>query len=119
MKFNIGIKIDFEILIKSRLLIQANSGDLAIQVEETDSEYTKKIKLFMAIYGIVAIYMRMLRIRELKKITGFPDDYILEGTQADQKKYIGNAVPPKVVKAMFEALYVANKTDDSALRAAV
>ena len=46
----------------------------------------------MSLYGIVDIKMRMLRIPELKRIMGFPEDYVLVGTQADQKKFIGNAV---------------------------
>lgn len=94
-------------------LIQLESGELAIKVEPSDSEYMRKIKLFMAEFGIVAIYMRMLRIPELKKITGFAEDYILEGTQADQKKFIGNAVPPVLPKAIFEALYNANKHQET------
>jgi DNA (cytosine-5)-methyltransferase 1 len=63
-----------------------------------------KIKEFMALYGIVDILMRMLRIPELKKIMGFPEDYVLVGTQADQKKFIGNAVEVTVSKALCEAL---------------
>lgn len=39
----------------------------------------------MALYGIVDIKMRMLRIPELKRIMGFPENYVLIGTQADQK----------------------------------
>jgi len=91
-------------------LIQVETGELAIKVEEADTEDMKKIKMFMAAYGIIAIYMRMLRIPELKRITGFDEDYILEGTQADQKKYIGNAVPSVLPKSIFEALYRANTT---------
>ena len=34
---------------------------------------------------------------------GFPEDYVLIGTQAEQKKYIGNAVEVNVAKAMCEA----------------
>ena len=49
---------------------------------------TVKIKEFMALYGIVDIKMRMLNIHELKRIMGFPDNYVLVGTQADQKKFI-------------------------------
>lgn len=89
-------------------LIQVETGELAIKVEESDTEYMRKIKMFMAAYGIIAIYMRMLRIPELKKITGLPYNYILLGTQADQKKFIGNAVPPVLPKNIFQSLYIAN-----------
>ena len=114
---NIGTSIEgpAPTLLSSRrypYLIQTESGHYAVKVEESDTEYMQKIKLFMAVYGIIAIYMRMLRIPELKRITGFSENYILEGTQADQKKFIGNAVPPAVIKAMFEALSTVGVTDN-------
>ena len=58
----------------------------------------------MAAYGIVDIYMRMLNIGELKRIMGFPTDYVLIGTQAEQKKYIGNAVEVNMSRVLCEAL---------------
>ena len=57
-------------------------------------------------YGIIDIKMRMLKIIELKKIMGFPEDYVLVGTQAEQKKYIGNAVEVNVARAWCESLFV-------------
>ena len=65
---------------------------------------TIKIKEFMAMYGIVDICMRMLKVDELKRIMGFPSDYILIGTQSEQKKYIGNAVEVNMSTALCEAL---------------
>ena len=58
----------------------------------------------MAEYGIIDIKMRMLKIGELKRIMGFPDTYILIGTQAEQKKYIGNAVEVNMSRVLCEAL---------------
>ena len=58
----------------------------------------------MALYGISDIRMRMLRITELKRIMGFPADYVLVGTQADQKKFIGNAVEVNMARVLCEAL---------------
>lgn len=55
-------------------------------------------------YGIVDIKMRMLRIPELKRIMGFPENYVLVGTQADQKKFIGNAVEVNMARVLCEAL---------------
>ena len=46
----------------------------------------------------------MLKIIELLLIMGFPEDYILEGSQADQKKFIGNAVECHQATANTEAL---------------
>ena len=64
----------------------------------------KKIKWFMLAYGIVDISMRMLRISELKQIQGFPKDYILVGTQEEQKKYLGNAVVTVMSKVWCETM---------------
>lgn len=79
-------------------------GSFSIPIYDTDSEVMIRIKQFMAAYGIVDIKMRMLRVPELLAIQGFPDGYKLEGTQADQKKFIGNSVVPLVVKRWTEAL---------------
>lgn len=84
-------------------LVSTKEG-LAIEVYETDSPATIKIKEFMALYGIADIRMRMLRIPELKRIMGFPEDYTLVGTQAEQKKFIGNAVEVNMARVLCEAL---------------
>lgn len=85
-------------------LIATETGDIAIKIEETDSPAMVKIKEFMALYGIIDIKMRMLRIPELKQIMGFPKEYVLIGSQADQKKFIGNAVEVGIARKMCEAL---------------
>jgi DNA (cytosine-5)-methyltransferase 1 len=58
----------------------------------------------MALYGIADIRMRMLKVQELLKIQGFPENYRMVGNQSDHKKFIGNSVEPNVVKAWVEAL---------------
>lgn len=63
-----------------------------------------KIINFMVLYQIVDIKMRMLKIPELKRIMGFPEDYVLIGTQADQKKFIGNAVEVNMARVLCEAV---------------
>lgn len=85
-------------------LICSETGEVAIVIEPSDSPAMVKIKEFMALYGIVDIKMRMLRIPELKQIMGFPKDYKLIGSQADQKKFIGNAVEVNMAKVLCEAL---------------
>lgn len=85
-------------------LIQTEQGEMAIVIEPDDSPAMVKIKQFMALYGIIDIKMRMLRIPELKRIMGFPSDYVLVGTQADQKKFIGNAVEVYMARVLCEAL---------------
>lgn len=84
-------------------LVQVDGGRIAIEVYSTDTEIMRRIKMFMAMYGIADIKMRMLKVIELKRIQGFPEDYILLGTQADQKKFIGNSVHPQVIVAWMVA----------------
>jgi len=85
-------------------LVVTETGQAAIEVYESDTEMERKIKEFMALYGIADIKMRMLRIPELKRIMGFSAKYKLIGTQAEQKKYIGNAVEVNTAKAICSAL---------------
>ncbi len=85
-------------------MITVEHGAVQIPIYDTDSDTMIKIKEFMVIYNIIDIKMRMLRVQELKIIQGFPADYILDGSQADQKKFIGNSVVPQVVKSWIEAM---------------
>ena len=85
-------------------LITTKEDAVGIAIYESDSPWTRKVKEFMAAYGIVDICMRMLNIGELKRIMGFPTDYVLIGTQAEQKKYIGNAVEVNMSRVLCEAL---------------
>ncbi len=85
-------------------LVVTETGRMAIEIYDTDSPMTVKIKEFMALYCIAEIKMRMLLIKELKLITGFPEDYVLIGTQAEQKKFIGNAVEVTIARKLCEAL---------------
>lgn len=87
-------------------LVTTEDG-IGIQVYDTDSPMTIKIKEFMAMYCIVDIKMRMLNINELKRIQGFPDNYVLVGTQAEQKKFVGNAVEVNMARVLCEALCAA------------
>ena len=84
-------------------LISTDKG-IGIEIYEEDSPATVRIKEFMALYGIVDVKMRMLNVSELKRIMGFPDTYVLIGTQAEQKKYIGNAVEVNMSRVLCEAL---------------
>lgn len=79
-------------------------GNIIIEIYEDDIPILKKIKEFMAMYQIVDILMRMLKIPELKRIMGFPENYVLVGSQADQKKFIGNAVEVNMARALCAAL---------------
>ena len=84
--------------------IRQTENGLVYEIYDTDSPMTKQIKEFMAMYCIVNITMRMLRVNELKRIMGFPEDYVLVGTQTEQKKFIGNAVEVNMARVLCEAL---------------
>lgn len=86
--------------------IQKGNSDqkgLAILIYEDDNDTMRKIKCFMAAYGITDITMRMLHIEELLQIQGFPRNYKLVGTKTEHKKYIGNAVEVHMAKALIAA----------------
>lgn len=74
------------------------------EIYDTDIPVVREIKEIMAMYGIIDIKQRMLKIPELKKIMGFPEDYTLVGTQADQKRFIGNAVEVTMARVLCEAV---------------
>lgn len=88
------------------LSVSETKYSLAIPVFEDDPEIVVKIKEFMAIYNIYDIKKRMLLVPELLKIQSFPDNYYLAGSKTDQKRYIGNAVPPLVARAIAEGMYL-------------
>ena len=58
----------------------------------------------MAAHGIIDVKMRMLKVSELKLIMGFPKEYVLVGSQSEQKKFIGNAVEVNMSRVLCEAL---------------
>lgn len=87
-------------------LVQAVEGKFLIPVYDCDTPVVIEIKRFMAIYRIVDIKMRMLRVHELLRIQGFPVEYKMVGNQTDHKKFIGNSVHPLVPKAWYESLYL-------------
>lgn len=84
--------------------IRQRGGTLVYEIYGDDTPMMVQIKEFMALYGLVDIKMRMLRIRELKRIMGFPENYVLVGTQGEQKKFIGNAVEVNMARVLCEAL---------------
>jgi DNA (cytosine-5)-methyltransferase 1 len=86
-------------------LVSAEKGKFSIVVYESDTPAMRKIKEFMAMFGIVDIKMRILNVGELRRIMGFGSEYTLIGTQAEQKKYIGNAVEVNMSRALCVALY--------------
>lgn len=84
--------------------IKHTTDGVVYEIYDTDSEAMVKIKEFMALYCIADIKKRMLLLLELKRIMGFPDDYVLRGNQENQKKFIGNAVETTQAQVNTEAL---------------
>jgi DNA (cytosine-5)-methyltransferase 1 len=70
--------------------------------QSDDSPEMRDLRDFMRANGISDVFLRMLNVPELKKIQGFPADYVLAGSTEKQKKFIGNSVVPAVVKAWMQ-----------------
>jgi DNA (cytosine-5)-methyltransferase 1 len=94
---------------KPPYIVSAETGQGQIIIYENDTPIMVKIKEFMAENGIIDIKMRMLLVDEMLRIQGFPEGYKLQGTQTDQKKFIGNSVVPLVAKKLVESNYDALK----------
>jgi DNA (cytosine-5)-methyltransferase 1 len=54
--------------------------------------------------GVMDVGFRMLDVDELACAMGFPREYTLFGNKAEQIKQVGNAVCPRVMKAICEAI---------------
>lgn len=85
------------------LCIPVRRGSPKWEIKDGDCPDMIALKNFMREHGIVDIYTRMLKVIELKRIQGFPDDYILLGKQEEQKKMIGNSVEVYVGCSLFTA----------------
>lgn len=90
------------------LVTSDNSGTNMSIIQEGDCEELIALKMFMQENGIYDIKMRALYISEMLKIMTFPENYKLIGTKTEQKKYIGNAVPPIAAKAIVSASMLCN-----------
>lgn len=84
--------------------IQYVDGRIVYTIYESDDEWLVLIKKYMHGHQLLDILMRPLTIVEMLQIQGFPSDYVLKGTQTEQKKYIGNSVEVKVGVALFKAI---------------
>lgn len=85
-------------------VINVCGSGYVVPIYDTDSEAVVRLKTVMAMYGYGDIKMRMLKVKELLVIQGFPEDYLLAGNQEEQKKHIGNSVEPNQVTVWAEAL---------------
>ena len=77
-------------------------------IQEGDCDEIIQLKMFMQENGISDIKMRPLQVSEMLKIMTFPEKYVLKGTKTEQKKYIGNAVPPLAAEKIVEKSIMVN-----------
>lgn len=84
------------------LVLTAPGSPVAAQ--PGDSVAMRLLKAVCRRHGIADIYMRMLKVSELKLIMGFPADYYLAGSATKQKEMLGNAVVPQVSEAIARAM---------------
>jgi DNA (cytosine-5)-methyltransferase 1 len=91
---------------KPLYLASASNDNLIDNSEEVPGETEIKMKLraFMRENGITDIKIRSLQLDELKRIQGFPEDYILEGGKTRSMKYIGNSVAPDMAEALGSSI---------------
>lgn len=87
------------------------SSDIDEQVDNSvEKPGVRPIERLMRYYmrknGITDVKLRMLFLDELKRIQGFPEDYILTGTKKDKLKFIGNSVVPLMAQRLVEENYL-------------
>lgn len=81
-----------------------------VEKDYKNSPAMTKIIDFMLEKNISDIKVRGLEIKEMLRITGFPDTYTLKGNQTEQKKQIGNAVPCHQVSVLIQHSKYTNNT---------
>lgn len=64
---------------------------------------TELVEIHGKDYQIVDITLRMLEPHELSAAQGFPEDYVLTGTKANQIAKIGNSVVPTMAEAIVRS----------------
>ena len=85
----------------------SNGANKAV-INEGDAPELIELKMYMQDHGICDIRMRPLYIVEMLRIMTFREDYTLIGTQTEQKKYIGNAVPPEAAEKIVQTSLLKN-----------
>ncbi len=66
--------------------------------------YANQPRMFVPIKRGDDYYIRSFTVDELKQIQSFPKDFIVEGSEAQQIKQIGNAVPPRVCTKLVKEI---------------
>jgi DNA (cytosine-5)-methyltransferase 1 len=66
--------------------------------------YSFQPRMFVPIKNNTGYYCRPFTIKELAQLQGFPKNYIFYGTETNQIKQIGNAVPPQIIKKIIDGV---------------
>lgn len=82
-------------------LVTLSSKQAALVI---DTPAKQKLYNTMIEFGIEDVYMRMLKVRELMLIMGFPKTYKMPKSQTLAKKFIGNSVAVPVVEQLTKNL---------------
>jgi len=72
------------------IVTKARHGLVTVEIDDTE-------------HVLYDIGMRMLRSHELAAAQGFPAGYVLQGTEADRIRLVGNSVSPQIPKAIAAA----------------
>ena len=89
--------------LSAPMLHPAGAGDirhLLAALDDPDPLYRPRVVEIGGVTYLVDILYRMLTPRELATAMGFPPHYIFTGTQGDQVRQVGNAVPVNLAKAL-------------------
>ncbi|MHB9110423.1 MAG: DNA cytosine methyltransferase [Armatimonadota bacterium] len=73
-------------------------------IEASDPLYRPQVAEIDGALYLVDILYRMLMVKELAAATGFPADYLFMGTQEDQVRLVGNAVPVETATALCSSM---------------
>jgi len=83
------------------------TGSMNTKLLSWNRESCTLMKSEIAATGIIhPSKKRYLSIGEMKRLTSFTDEFILEGNRSQQIARLGNAVPPKMMQAIAECVRV-------------
>ena len=72
-------------------------------IEDAISTLTTAEKHALITQTLGDVYFRFITIDEAKVLQGFPEDYKLVGSKAEQLRHIGNSVVPLMAKVLIES----------------
>lgn len=116
---DLGVAPVFPAPLPYRCLVRDALGDVELLLQGSEPRFTRRVTSdqpapTVAAVGIGAVWAsacrilnggesRKLTIPDLRRLCGFPDDYVLAGTFAQQWERLGDAVPPPMAAAIASA----------------